>query len=492
MECLYSQNDTIAAIATGMTQAGIGIIRISGTDAFGVADKVFRSKTGQRVSEYASHTLHMGVVFDTGTVDQVLLSVFRAPHSYTGEDTVEINCHGGMFLCRKILEIVLQNGARLAEPGEFTKRAFLNGRMDLSQAEAVMDLIAAKNEFAAKNSMEQLSGSVKEKVQILRDGILHEIAYIEAALDDPEHYDLTGYPMELRSKTEGFLEETGQMLQSSVNGRIRKDGIRTAILGKPNAGKSSILNLLSGHESAIVTDIAGTTRDAIEESVRLGEIQLNLTDTAGIREASDAVERIGVERARKIAADADLILYVVDSSVPLDENDRDILSFLETENKNAVILYNKSDLSAAVQEADLQRELETIREEIESPNEENENTSEKKSERSSIEKEYHIIQISAKEGTGLTELQETLTKMFLHNKISVNDEVILTNLRQIGELRSAEESLKHVLTAIDDEMPEDFYSIDLTDAYRHLGFIIGEELADDIADRIFSEFCMGK
>jgi len=462
------QQDTIAAIATGMTQAGIGIIRISGAEAFAVADRVFCGKNGRKVSEYESHTLHLGKIIDRNEtkareIDQVLLSVFRTPHSYTGEDTVEINCHGGLFLCRRILDVVLRNGARLADPGEFTKRAFLNGRMDLSQAEAVMDLIASKNEFAAANSMEQLSGSVRDAVLELRDAILHEIAYIEAALDDPEHYDLTGYPQELAGKTRDFTTKIDRMLRSSENGRIRKDGIRTAILGKPNAGKSSVLNLLSGHETAIVTDIAGTTRDAIEESVRIGDLQLNLVDTAGIRDASDVVERIGVERARKIASDADLILFVVDSSVPLDENDREILSFIERENKKAVILYNKSDLTAVVSEEDL------------------------RSERS-----YPVIPISAKEGSGLSGLQKTLTDVFLHEETDLNEEIVITNLRQITELRSARESLGRVLAAIEDGMPEDFYTIDLTDAYRHLGFIIGEELSDDIADRIFSEFCMGK
>ncbi|MBR1471007.1 MAG: tRNA uridine-5-carboxymethylaminomethyl(34) synthesis GTPase MnmE [Lachnospiraceae bacterium] len=472
-------DDTIAAIATGMTQAGIGIIRISGENAIAVADRLFISGSGKSVGDFASHTMHIGYIKNTdqteedGVTDEVLLSVMRAPHSYTGEDTVEINCHGGIYLCRKILDIVLSCGARLAEPGEFTKRAFLNGRMDLSQAEAVMDLIASKNEFAVKNSMQQLSGAVRDKIVSLREKILHEIAFIESALDDPEHFDLQAYPEELSGKIKAFLSETGRLLLLSENGRIRRDGIRTAILGKPNAGKSSILNLLSGHESAIVTDIAGTTRDTIEESVRMGSLQLNLIDTAGIRRTEDKVEQIGVERARAAAEEADLILYVVDSSVPLSEEDEQIIPLIH--GKKTVILYNKTDLKNAVEKEQILSLFETYG-----------------ADKKTVSEQYPVVEISAKTQNGLTELQKLLEGIFIDPFVKWDDEVSITNLRQKKELEECEKSLTNVLESIDAGMAEDFFSIDLMDAYKHLGFIIGEEVEDDLVEKIFSEFCMGK
>ena len=467
--------DMIAAIATGMTEAGIGIIRVCGTGVFEAADRFFSARSGKKVSEFASHTMHLGNIKNTDgeIIDEVLLSVMKGPHSYTGEDTVEINCHGGIYLCQKILDIVLANGVKLAEPGEFTKRAFLNGRLDLSQAEAVMDLIASKNEFAAKNSMQQLSGAVYKKIGSLREQILHEIAYIESALDDPEHFDLSDYPQELEEKIVLFIDEIDRLIRSSENGRIRKDGIRTAILGKPNAGKSSILNMLSGHESAIVTDIAGTTRDTIEESVRIGSLQLNLIDTAGIRETEDKVEQIGVERAYAAAKEADLILYVADSSVPLTEEDAQIIS--EIREKRTLILYNKTDLDTVTNK----KQILTL-------------FAGEGMDAAESEEKYPLVEISAKTQDGLERLQKMLEQIFVDPYTRINDEVIITNLRQKNELVQSRQSLENVQNSITMGMAEDFFSIDLMDAYRHLGYIIGEEVEDDLVEKIFSEFCMGK
>ncbi len=317
---------TIAAIATGMTGAGIGIVRISGDNAIAVADKIFEAKSGIKLSDAKTHTIHYGhIVSDGQVVDEVLVSVMKGPHSYTGEDTAEINCHGGLFVVKKVLDAVLTHGAQLAEPGEFTKRAFLNGKIDLSKAEAVMDLIASNSDFALKNSLKSLGGNVSNEIKGLREKILYEIAFIESALDDPEHFDLTGYPDDLKVKIQDIVTRIDKLISNAGSGKILKDGVSTVIVGKPNAGKSSFLNLLLGEDKAIVTDTAGTTRDIIEESVRLDDIVLNIIDTAGIRDTDDEIEKIGVDKARKYAADADLVLYMVDSSIPLDENDDDII-----------------------------------------------------------------------------------------------------------------------------------------------------------------------
>jgi tRNA modification GTPase len=466
MKKLLFTDDTIAAIASGITQSGIGIIRISGPEALSVADRIFMTGSGKKISSFPTHTIHHGYIYENELrvkTDEVLVSLMKAPHSYTGEDTVEINCHGGIFLMQKILKLVTENGARLAEPGEFTKRAFINGRMDLSEAEAVMDVIGSKNEFSLKNSMEQLNGKLADKIEKLRNEILHETAFIESALDDPEHFDLTGYPEELREKTEGFISEISEMIKMSQNGRIKKDGIRTVILGKPNAGKSSLLNMLSGHESAIVTDIAGTTRDTIEESVMIGNMQLNLMDTAGIRDTDDKVEKIGVDRAEKNAESADLILFVVDSSIPLDENDKRIMNLIK--DKNTLIILNKSDLETVTDENEI-RKISGC--------------------------DIPVIMLSAKNNEGMDELENNLLTMFGDPDKKINDEVVVTNLRHIDELEQTKVSLEHVMESIDNGMEEDFFSIDLMSAYQHLGFIIGKEIDDDLVNEIFSKFCMGK
>ena len=343
------KKDTIAAIATAMTNSGIGIVRISGDEAFDIVKKIYVGKKQKDLYHQKSHTIHYGYIVDgNDTIDEVLVMIMRGPHSFTGEDTVEINCHGGVYVVKRILETVIKNGARPAEPGEFTKRAFLNGRMDLSQAEAVIDVIHSKNEYALKSSVNQLKGNVQKKIKKIREEIIYHTAFIETALDDPEHISVDGYGETLKITVDKLLEEIDGLLKSSDNGRIIKEGIQTVIVGKPNAGKSSLLNVLVGEDRAIVTDIAGTTRDILEESIQLNGISLNIMDTAGIRDTEDVVEKIGVDKAKSYANEADLIIYVVDASRELDENDFHIINIIQ--DKKAVILLNKSDLDTVVTE----------------------------------------------------------------------------------------------------------------------------------------------
>lgn len=469
------QTDTIAAIATAVSDSGIGIIRISGSDALLVADKVYRSpKNQKKLSQAASHTIHYGYIYDEDElIDEVMVAVMRSPHSYTTEDTVEINCHGGILVMNRILETVLHHGARLAQPGEFTKRAFLNGRIDLSKAEAVMDLIHSRNEFAMKASVNQLKGSVSAKVRSLREDILYEIAFIESALDDPEHISLEGYPDKLMAKTRGLSQELKKLIDSADNGKMLKDGIRTVILGKPNAGKSSLLNVLVGEDKAIVTSVAGTTRDVLEESIKLHGIGLNMIDTAGIRDTEDEVEKIGVEKARKYANQADLVIYVVDSSRELDENDEEIIELIR--DKKVIVLLNKTDLEPVVTEEQIKDKFREIYE------------GEEKHDDS-----LHVIRTSTKDNTGIDEFEKTIQDMFFAGRIAVNDEIYITNQRHKEALVEAYDSLKMVQKSLEDEMPEDFYSIDLMSAYAALGRIIGEEVGEDLVNEIFSKFCMGK
>lgn len=466
------QESTIAAIATGLTDSGIGIIRISGPNAVHVGNCLFRTISGRAsLISGKSHVMRYGLAVDeTGTViDEVMAVVMYAPRSFTGEDTVEIQCHGGVLVMKKILEASLKCGARLAEPGEFTKRAFLNGRIDLSRAEAVMDVIQSRNEYALASSIKQLRGNLSENIKQLRGEILHEIAFIEAALDDPEHISLDGYPDQLYEKVENLLQRVGKLLKTADSGRLMKEGISTVILGKPNVGKSSLLNLLVGEERAIVTDIAGTTRDALEEHINLHGIGLNVMDTAGIRDTKDIVEKIGVERARQYAKDADLIVYVADNSVPLDENDREIFSLIA--DKKIVVLLNKSDLSSAFSEIELTKLMDEILPE---------------------KKNVPVIRTSTKEHTGIEEFENVVKEMFFQGELSHNSEIVITNMRHKEALQNSQESLLLVKQSIENGMEEDFYSIDLMNAYRELGKIIGEEVDDDVVEEIFSKFCMGK
>jgi len=456
------KTDTIAAISTAMTNSGIGIVRISGEEAFDIIDKIYKGKKEKVLSKQKSHTIHYGYILDgEETIDEVLVLLMKGPHSYTGEDTVEIDCHGGVFVTRKILETVLKYGARPAEPGEYTKRAFLNGRMDLSQAEAVIDVINSKNEYALKSSLHQLKGSVHEKIDEIRSEILHHTAFIETALDDPEHYDVDGYGNELEKVVDKLIQKVQRLVDTADDGRIMKEGIRTVIVGKPNAGKSSLLNALTGEDRAIVTDIAGTTRDVLEENIQLQGISLNIMDTAGIRETEDIVEKIGVDKARSYAEEADLIIYVVDASVPLDESDFDIINMIK--NKKAIILLNKTDLSTVINKKELKVWI-----------------------------NKPTIEISAKHQTGIKELEDTLKEMFYHGEISFNDEVYITNARHKAALIDACVSLKKVKESIENHMPEDFFTIDLMDAYESLGSITGETIGEDLVNEIFSKFCMGK
>lgn len=458
-------SDTIAAIATGMTNSGIGIIRISGSESFAVAEKIFLpANKNIKIKDAESHTIHYGFIKDgEETIDEVMVSVMKSPRSFTTEDTVEINCHGGMLVMNRILQLVITNGARLAEPGEFTKRAFLNGRIDLSEAEAVMDVISSKNDMALKSSVGQLRGKVSEKVKQLRSDIIYEIAFIESALDDPEHISLEGYPEKLLIKVNSLIKIVDNLLKSADSGRIMKEGIKTVIVGKPNAGKSSLLNILAGEEKAIVTDIAGTTRDVLEENINLHGISLNVIDTAGIRDTEDTVEKIGVERARKAAMDADLIIYVVDASVPLDDNDQMIFEMIH--DKKSVILLNKTDLPSVIKEDDLLK---------------------------MTGKDSVMIRTSTKDATGIDLFENTVKDMFFTGKINPDQEVVITNMRHKEALLRTLESLKQVKKSIENHMPEDFYSIDLMSAYTSLGSIIGEEVSDDLVNEIFSKFCMGK
>lgn len=455
--------DTIAAIATAMSNSGIGIVRISGENAINIADKIYRSKDQKkRLSEVSSHTVHYGFIVDgEEVVDEVMVILMKAPNTYTREDTVEIDCHGGILVVKAVLETVIKYGARCAEPGEFTKRAFLNGRIDLSQAEAVIDVINSKSEFALKNSVSQLNGAVYKRIKDIRDIIIYNIAFIESALDDPEHISIEGYSNKLDSICDDLLRTLEKLIVSADKGKILKEGINTVIVGKPNAGKSSLLNSLVGEEKAIVTNIAGTTRDIIEESINLGGINLNIIDTAGIRDTSDTVEQIGVERAKKYANSADLIIYVVDSSTELDSNDESILELLR--DKKAIILLNKTDLLAKTTSDILKEKTDSI-----------------------------IIPVSVKEEKGLDALENTIKDMFISGDIEFNDEIYITNVRQKALIKEAYESISLVKKSIDDNMPEDFYSIDLTSAYEALGMVIGEAVEDDLVNEIFSKFCMGK
>jgi tRNA modification GTPase len=458
--------DTIAAIATAVSDSGIGIIRISGEDAIKIADNIFRSKNNERkLSIVKSHTINYGFIYDGDElIDEVMVAVMYAPHTYTTENTVEIDCHGGILVMNRILDIVLKNGCRLAEPGEFTKRAFLNGRIDLSKAEAVMDIIHSKNEFALKASVKQLSGAVSDKVKSLRDKILYELAFIESALDDPEHISLDGYKERLNEKSLSIRGEIKKLLDSADNGKMLKDGINTVIVGKPNAGKSSLLNILVGEDKAIVTSVAGTTRDVLEESIRLHGVGLNIIDTAGIRDTNDEVEKIGVDKARKYAAGADLIIYVVDASVDLDDSDDEIIRLIS--GKKVIVLLNKTDLTQVVGEEDILSRMGG--------------------------NDVKVIRTSTKENTGIDEFEKIISDMFFGGEIAVNDEIYITNMRHKEALSDAYESMGMVLKSIEDDMPEDFYSIDLMSAYASLGKIIGEDVGDDLVEKIFREFCMGK
>ena len=471
-----SQNDTIAAAATAMSTAGIGIIRVSGPDAVRICEPLYVNARGQHSLEsHKANTITYGYILDKdgNRMDEVMVSVFRAPHSYTTEDTVEINSHGGTFILERILDLVLQNGARLAEPGEFTKRAFLGGRIDLSGAEAVMDLIASQNEFARKNAIAQLGGSVSERVKELRASILYEMAFIESAIDDPDTYaaELDGYPEKLDKICENLVSQMDTLLEIGEKGAVLKEGIRTAIIGRPNAGKSSLLNYLAGTERAIVTEIAGTTRDTLEESVRVRGIQLRLTDTAGIHDTEDRVEKIGIERAKKAISQSELVLYLIDSSEGITPEDHSIAVLLQEWKeelpsvRKCIVLLNKSDLPPVT---DMEKVGRFFKE------------------------TDAILSCSLRTGEGAQELGITIEKMYHMGELSHQSEVMLTNARHREAVREACQALNLVRQSIGMGMSEDLYAIDLMSAYTCLGRIIGEAVGDDLVEEIFSKFCMGK
>lgn len=455
--------DTIAAVATAMAASGIGIVRISGPESREIADKVYRSKGGKkRLKDQPSHTIRYGYICQgEEVIDEVLVMLMDGPRSYTGEDTVEIDCHGGVLAVKRVLEAVISQGARPAEPGEFTKRAFLNGRIDLSQAEAVMDVINAQNENALKSSVGQLRGSVQKLIREIRQDILYQIAFIESALDDPEHISIDGYGENLYKEVKKQKEKIERLLETFREGKLMKEGIKTVILGKPNAGKSSLLNTLVGEERAIVTDIAGTTRDILEETILLHGISLRMIDTAGIRNTEDVVEKIGVKKALESAKDADLILYVVDSSLPLDENDQEIIELLK--DRKAIVILNKADLVQVVTEEELRQRT-----------------------------SCPVVLVSAKEEQGIDALEKQIQEMFFEGQLSFNEQVYITNVRHRVALEEAREGLEMVEKSIEDQMPEDFFSIDLMNSYEALGKIIGESVGEDLVNEIFSKFCTGK
>lgn len=461
---MYHQ-DTIAAIATSSKDGSISVIRISGDRSVNITDGIFFDRQGHPcpLSGCSSHTIHYGFLGPDGynILDEVLVLVMRAPRSYTAEDVVEIQCHGGYMICQKIIELLIERGVRIAEPGEFTKRAFLNGRIDLTQAESVMDLIQAGSDIALKNSLSQLRGSVKNKIVELRAMILEDIAYLEAALDDPEHISLEDFIPRIRKHSVFLKEELEHLLQNSQNGRLIREGIRTVIIGKPNVGKSSFLNCLLGSERAIVTDIPGTTRDTLEEEIRIGSTLFRFIDTAGIRKTEDIIENVGIRKAKVELEQADFVICMIDSGSELEPEDLYVLE--QAKECPGVILYNKVDLPSVT-------EKEMI----------------------PVSDNKRIISFSAATGEGLEELERYISELFIENRIHYNDEIYITNARQKESLADAWESVQRLWETIEAGMPEDLYTIDLVNAYESLGKIIGETIEDDIADKIFKDFCMGK
>lgn len=457
--------DTIAAIATGLTNAGISIIRISGNNAFEVIEKIFKTgpagKNGYiKTNEVRANSVVYGYITDgEELIDECLVLVFKAPNSYTRENVIEIQCHGGVFVTKRVLETVLKNGARTAEPGEFTKRAFLNGRIDLTKAEAVINLINAKNEYAVRNSVRQLGGITYKAICEIREQIITDTAFIEAALDDPEHISIDGFTDVLKEHTENEISRLERLIASSANGRIMVEGINTCIVGKPNAGKSTLLNSIVGVERAIVTDIEGTTRDTLIETVSFGGITLNITDTAGIRETEDVIEKIGVEKSMEAISNADLILFILDGSKKIDEND--ITVYQAIKDKKVIIIINKEDIDNII---DI----------------------------SVLDTDFPVINMSARTGSGLDRLEKIIREEFYNGDIMINDEVCITSMRHAECMKNAKASLEMVLESVSAGMSEDFFTIDLLNAYTSLGYIIGEETEEDLINKIFKDFCMGK
>ncbi len=466
-EYMLNNDDTICAIATSLTPSGIGIIRVSGNEAIDIVSNIFVNSKKEKIILNESHKVKYGYIYNKANdsfIDEVLVIPFFTPHSYTAENVVEIQSHGNAVVLKNILNLLNDNGARLAEPGEFTKRAFLNGRLDLSKAESVADIISSKNEYALKASFNQLKGNLTDKINDFRNNILESTAYIEACLDDPEHMSLIGYKEKLENDINDIISELTIIIKNYDNGKIIKEGINTVILGKPNVGKSSLLNTLLNEERAIVTDIAGTTRDTIKESINLNGITLNIIDTAGIREEKDidSVEKIGIERAKKEAELADLIILILDATKQLDEDDLTLISFCKALNKKTITLLNKIDL--------VKEELYSQKGELQKP----------------------VINFSTKTKSGLSTLISSIEQMFINKELDFNSEIFISNERQLALIKKAKGSLTNVISSIKNNMPEDLLTIDLIDAYNCLSQVLGIEINDDLVDEIFSKFCMGK
>lgn len=472
---MINVDDTICAIATALSPAGIGIIRVSGNEAIKIVSNIFVNSKKEKITLKESHKIHYGYIYDekkNNLIDEVLVLTMLKPKSYTAEDIVEIQCHGGLLVLKNILNILVENGARIAEPGEFTKRAFLNGRIDLSKAESVSDIIMSKNDYALKASFNQLKGNLSDKLNKFREEILESTAFIEACLDDPEHMSVEGFKPKLKTQCENIINELDTIIKNYDNGRLIKEGINTVILGKPNVGKSSLLNTLLNEDRAIVTDIAGTTRDTIKESINLNGITLNIIDTAGIRNENDidTVEKIGIDRAKNEANKADLIILVLDSSKALDKNDEELVSLCKSLNKKTITLLNKTDLCTDGGSASIRPYEASNTGELCEP----------------------LITFSTKTKEGLNDLITTIEKMFINKELDFNNEIFISNERQLQSIKNAKIALEDVLISIDRNMPEDLLTIDLTGAYTHLSQVLGIEVTDDLVNEIFSKFCMGK
>ncbi len=452
-------DDTITAISTAAGNGGIGIVRISGSDAISIADSLFVSPKGKKLSKQKSHTIHFGnIVYKNQIIDEVLVSVMKAPNTYTREDVVEINTHGGYRAVTSVLNTVIKAGARMAEPGEFTKRAFLNGRIDLTQAEAVIDIINAKTDTAKEAAMKRLEGRLSKNIKTLREEILTMLAHIEAAIAYPEHDDETMTYNMISEGTHRVMAAIDKLIATADTGKIYKEGIKTVILGRPNVGKSSLLNALLEEDRAIVTDIPGTTRDTLEEMINVGGIPLNIIDTAGVRETDNVIEQIGVEKSKSLAEAADLVLLMFDGSKELSNEDKELIEL--TRGKKVITLVNKLDLSQKI-------DMEYI-------------------------SELDPVNISVKMDEGISKIFEKIKLMFISGDININSDVLISGERNKASLVKAKQYLENVIETVETMMPEDFITMDLTEAYQALGEITGEALEEDIIDKIFSEFCLGK
>ncbi|WP_316572306.1 tRNA uridine-5-carboxymethylaminomethyl(34) synthesis GTPase MnmE [Neobacillus sp. YIM B06451] len=458
--------DTIAAISTPMGEGAIAIVRLSGDEAFKIADKLFMSPSGKVLSKVASHTIHYGHLIDpkTGeTVEEVMVSAMRGPKTFTKEDVIEINCHGGLVSVNRVLQLVLNNGARLAEPGEFTKRAFLNGRIDLSQAEAVMDLIRAKTDRAMSVALGQMEGRLSRLIKKLRQEILETLAHVEVNIDYPEYDDVEEMTHNMLLEKAGYVrDEIKKLLQTSQQGKILREGLSTVIVGRPNVGKSSLLNSLAQENKAIVTDIPGTTRDVIEEYVNVRGVPLRLLDTAGIRETEDIVEKIGVERSRQVLKEADLILLVLNNSDKLTDEDRNI--FKAVEGMDAIIIVNKTDLPKAI-------DMEEVK---------------------ALAGNRRIVSTSLLEDKGIDELEEAIANLFFAGSIDAGDMTYVSNSRHIALLGQALHAVEEAINGVENGIPIDIVQIDLTRSWELLGEVIGESVHESLIDQLFSQFCLGK